>query len=84
MTGYLASSLKIKNKAIHFCYMCMDVLPASCLCTMCMHYLKRPEEGDGFPETRVTDSSKLPCGFWESSKDSLEGQLVLFTAEASL
>lgn len=51
---------------------------------MCMHYLKRPEEGDRFPETGIVAGSKMPCGFWDSSKESLEGQLVLFTAEESL
>lgn len=43
-----------------------------CLCTMCMPYPQRPEEGDGFPGAGVTKSS-------ESNQGPLEEHSVFLT-----
>lgn len=37
-----------------FCFMCVGVLPALCLCAMCTQYLPRPEKGFRSPGTGVT------------------------------
>lgn len=49
--------------------MCIVVL-AACMC-----------EGDGSPETEVTDSCVLPCVCWELSLSPLEDQPVLLVTE---
>lgn len=40
---------------------------------------RRPGEGIRSPGARVTDSSELPCGFWELNSGPLQEQPVLVT-----
>ena len=54
------------------------------LCTMCMQYPWRSEDGAGFLATRVTGCCELLCGCWDSDKEPLEEQPVLLTAESCL
>lgn len=58
----------------------MGFLPA---CTTCCLVSLRSEESV-MSGTRVTDSSELPSGFWESSPCPLEECQVPLTTKASL
>jgi hypothetical protein len=52
----------------------MNILFVLGLCTVCMQYLKRPEEGDRSPEAGVTDACELLCGCWELNPGPLQVQ----------
>lgn len=43
-----------------------------------------PEEGNGYPETVVTESCEQPCGYRELNPDLLQEQLVLLKMKPSL
>jgi hypothetical protein len=45
------------------------------MCTMFVPGLWRPEEDAIFPGTRVKDSYKLPCRYWEPNLGPLQEQL---------
>lgn len=53
------------------------------LCTLCMQYLQRPEEGNEFREIRV-DMRPPCCGCLEWNPGPLEEQPLLLTAETPL
>lgn len=38
---------------------------------MCAFYLRRLEEGTGFPGAEVTDGYELSSGFWEKNSGAL-------------
>ena len=61
--------------------MCMSLLPE----WMSVHHVcampMRPEEGDRFPRTGVTDSVSPPCRCWGLDPGPLEEQPVLLTAD---
>lgn len=59
--------------------MYVGVLPiCACLCTMCVQYLQRSEEGLGSPEIGDTDPCQLPCRYWELNQSPLEEQPVSY------
>ena len=68
-----------------FYFMYMGILPAY-VCTACMQFPLRSEEGIGSLGTEVTDSCELPGGCWELNPASLEEQPqpVPLTTEPSL
>lgn len=47
-------------------------------------HLQNPEKGVTFPETGMTDSCELPCGFWKSNSGPLEEPSVFLVSELSL
>lgn len=56
-----------------------------CLCSVCMQYVQRPEEGITFPRTGVTGDCELPCERGGGlDLGPLTVQLVPLTAELSL
>lgn len=60
---------------------CIKVFPLLCLCTPCIHCLRRPEKGTGSHETRVEkgfEQSWLP-----EVKHEFSGRIVLFWAIAT-
>jgi hypothetical protein len=60
--------------------MCMSVLLAVCLQTICVQCLQKPEQqGARSPGLRLTDGCELPCGCWKQNLGSLEEQPVLLT-----
>lgn len=54
------------------------------LCTVCMPWPNKPQEGLISHRTGVTDGSQFPCECWELDPRSPEGQLVFWTGESSL
>ena len=50
-----------------------------CMCTMCMQYLRKPEEGTRSSGTGVTDGCESLCGCWEPNTGLLEKQPTLLT-----
>lgn len=56
--------IRKKFVCIYVCVcVCVHVWESACTCEC--RSLERPEEGDGYSETGVTDSGELPCGCWE-------------------
>lgn len=51
------------------------------MCTICVWYLSRSEEGTGFPATAVTDGCKRHR---ENRTSGLQDQQILLTAEPRL
>lgn len=73
--GFLANAWS--TSICLFNFMCGGVLPAYIF----MHDMlawcpQSPEEGPKFPGTGVSDSCKLPCGWWESSPHPQKEQWV--------
>lgn len=62
----------------HLCFACKYIGAPHRSCTVPME-LKRMAS----PGTGITDGCKLPCGYWDPSLGSLQGQKVLTTAEPS-
>lgn len=68
---------------------CVGVCLHVCLCTLCMQYPWRPEEGAGSVLTQGRGGSlglelqriELPHGCWESKPGLLEEEPVLLTVE---
>lgn len=54
-----------------------------CLCTTCIQYLQRPDEGVKLPRTEVTDGCKPSYGAWDLNPSSPEEQSALLTNEPS-
>lgn len=61
----------------------MDVWLSS-MCTMCMQFLQKPEEGAKSPGTGGMDGYKLPGGCWALNLSPLQDQPALLTTEPSL
>ena len=55
-----------------------------CLCTMCVQYPLRSEEGIGYLGTGVTDSYEPLYGCWELNLGSLQEQQVILMDKLSL
>lgn len=53
------------------------------LCTTCIQYLQRPDEGVRLPRTGVTDGCWPSCGSWALNPSSAEEQSTLLTNELS-
>lgn len=53
------------------------------MCTTCMQYPQRPEEGVCPSGSGVTEGCKSLPGCWKPKLDPLEDQLMLFTAGLS-
>ena len=54
-----------------------------CVCTShVVQCSQRPEEGIGYPMTKVTDSCEPSFGSWEQNLGLLEEQLVVLTSES--
>ena len=47
-------------------------------------YPWKPEEGNGYPGTRITDGCELPCWYCESKLGPLIKQSVLLCLRANL
>jgi len=65
-------------------FMCMDVLPAVCLCTMCVQCPWGPEKDIRSLGTVATDNCEPPYGLWDLNLDLLKEQPVLVTTAQSL
>lgn len=55
-----------------------------CLQTICVQYLRRPEEGTIFPGVGVTGGCEQACRCWEFNRGLLEDEPLLLTAEPSV
>ena len=52
--------------------------------SVCKHDTRRPEEGVGSPEIRVTDSCEHPGRHWKLNLGLLKEKQVLLTTKSSL
>lgn len=44
---------------------------------------EKPEEDIGYPETGLTNSCELPCGYWKLNSRPFQEQQVLLMIESS-
>lgn len=54
----------------------MDVLPPLCLLTLCVQYLKRPEESIGSSGTGIIGSFELLADMWIFRTESMSSERV--------
>lgn len=52
-------------------------------CTRHVQYLCRPEEGEDYSGSGVTDGCALPCGCYKLNPGLLQGHSLIWTTESS-
>lgn len=62
--------------------MYMNVLPAHCIYTTTRKSQEKIEQANRDPETGLTNSCELPCGYWKLNSRPFQEQQVLLMIES--